>query len=299
MRKHSMVLMQHINERIDIMKKFNWMILAGMAVTLTACKSTSPEAQAVLDAISASQENAEHTVQEYTDVQAAFDALTEEQQKEVKTYAEYQTAMDSYFNEKKDELKAAFDGKVYYTSDEDASLEIIHFNGDTITISLYSYDGNGKLETASVDYDYTCDGNKIYLNSSAPMELSYSIDGTEGVLDGEYLTEADVLDGLQGNWTVRTTLFGNASEWNMSISGNEATYENAAEAMGYNDGSYYYYGPYSGKFTLDEGSVSIDARHGHEFFFSCSGGKVQLYHFGNKMTAGSGLKGEDGYENAF
>ena len=69
--------------------------------------------------------------------------------------------------------------------------------------------------------------------------------------------------------------------------------------MGFDDGSYYYYGPYSGSFTLDEGSVLIDAMHGKEFYFSCNEGKVQLYHYSHKMTAGSGLKGEDGYESAF
>lgn len=282
------------------MKSIKILFVICIAFLLTSCKKTSPEAQAVIDSIKAVAENSEHTYTELTDIQAQFDALTEEQQEEVTNFGEYKESVEAFFNEKKEEVKTALSGKKYYFSEKEASVGVMKFSSDQIQISLYQFDGNGKSETASVNYEYVCDGSVITLTSgSAPMEIAYTIKDGNATLDSYYMTEEQVIDGLQGNWVCKTSYFGKGNEYNMSISGTKAKYESAAEAFGYNDGSYYYYGPYSGSFVIDDGSVSIDAMHGKEFFFSCYNGKVQLYHYDNKMSAGSGLKGEDGYENSF
>ncbi|MBR4444850.1 MAG: hypothetical protein IKS37_03025 [Solobacterium sp.] len=281
------------------MNKFIKCIAAGtLCFMLASCKSVSPEAQAVIDTINTAMQNTEHTVQEYADIQAQYEALDEKTQKEVSNYSEYQTKVVSYFADKRNEVNTSLKGQKFYFSDTEGSVTSMVFNGDTVHMSLYDFDGNGKHETASVDYEYICDGSKIRLNASQPMVISYSVSNGKVTLDSSYLTEDDIINGLQGSWTLRTSSFAGDTERNMEISGRNATYEHASEAYGY-DGAYYYYGPYSGSITIDDGSVSINDTHGQEYFFSCKNGSVQLYHYDSKMSRGSGLKYEDGYYDAF
>lgn len=284
-------------------KTLKTLVLTGMVLSLVSCKSVSPEAQEVIDIIEETRQQTEHTMEEYVEIQNKYDALTEEDKKDVETYSEFTTDMDNYFTEKKAEFANALGNNKYYFSEKEASVGVLKASGDKIQITLYEFDGNGKHEVASVDYDYTSDGSTVSLDSSGPMEIAYSISDGKLQLDDYYFTEEQILDGIQGNWTLRKTnnFFGNIStnEYNMSISGNNAEYEDAASALGYSDGSYYYYGPYSGSLSIIDGSVEINASHGDEYFFSCYNGKVQLYHYGDMMKPGNGLKGEDGYEDAF
>lgn len=282
------------------MKNIKKTILMGGLLMLVGCKSISPEAQAVIDQITSAEQNTEHTYTEYSDIKASYEALTEESKEQVSNYTEYEEKMNAYFDQKKEELDSFFNGReFYYTEKDEPSVSVMRFNGDTITFSIYEFDGNGKHEAASTDYEYQCDGKTIYLNSSSPMSIQYSVNDLGAELEDKFLTQEQIIDGLQGDWTLRTTIFGKGNEWNMSISGNDVEYENAAEAYGYSDGSYYYYGPYSGSITIEDGSVSINSDHGEEFFFSCYNGNIKLYHYGNEMSPGNGLKGEDGYYDAF
>ena len=73
------------------------------------------------------------------------------------------------------------------------------------------------------------------------------------------------------------------------------TYESATEAYGYNDGSYYYYGPYEGTYEINENGLVVDAYNEWQFGFVISEGKVAMCRCGDILSAYSGFKGENGF----
>ena len=110
-----------------------------------------------------------------------------------------------------------------------------------------------------------------------------------------------VKEAIQGHWSVRRSQFllGSLSvdEHHILFDGDKVTYENASEAYGYNDGTYYYYGPYTGTFEIGCGEFETDMDNGNRWFFRIDDGEVQIMYYGNACTKAdtNDLPGEDGY----
>ncbi len=190
-------------------------------------------------------------------------------------------------------------GKWFYSSGTTTVLNQLTFSDLTATIKKVSFDGNGRHDNVPDTYAYTIDDNKIYIHiqSGRIKEIAYSVTGSEISFGRDYLTEKQVDSDLQGHWTYTSqSLLGSWNEYHLLINGSKLKYEHAAEAYGYRDGTYYYYGPYSGSYRLKFGGFDTAMTNGSEWFWGIKDGKAVALHFDHVCSKTNGdLPGEDGY----
>ena len=193
------------------------------------------------------------------------------------------------------ELFSALEGNTwYFNGGADTILNGITFNGATATIAQVSFDGNGKQDGGSNDYAITVNDTSIALTMAdgSQMEIPYTLNGDSVTLgNGEYFSVQDIEAGIQGYWEVRYSSFG-TQEKHIYFNNGEVKSESASG----NNYGYYYYGPYSGKYTINFGGFDTEMRHGGEYFFNIIDGKVAVLNFDHVLSPSSnGFPGEDGY----
>lgn len=196
---------------------------------------------------------------------------------------------------------AAFnEGAWFYAADAANAVNVITFTNEKANIKQIYYDGNGQHTTADNLCDFTVDDAKISvtLADGSAMDIPYT--AAEGVVtlgSGEYFTPQQVDAGLQGYWGIKdyNSLTGCASERIFNFNKGKVTYESATEAYGHNDGSYYYYGPYSGTYTVTADGLIVDAKNEWQFGFVISEGKVAMNRCGKTLSVYKKFKGEDGF----
>ena len=198
-----------------------------------------------------------------------------------------------------DEQIAALSANPWYFELEAVNaLYRISFDKDAAEYDYVFYDGNGIHQASDkANTTFTIDDNNIVVKESgefAELTIPYTFENGTITLDsGKFRSPDMILAELQGNWTMEEFSFG-AGEYNLNITGNHIEYENANKsAVSWAD--YFYYGPYSGDFTLGFGTFEGDIKHLNTYFFMISDNVVVPTHFANKMHPGDGLKGEDGY----
>lgn len=277
------------------------LLVALMCLGLAGCTKTDPEAKAVLDKITDVLKNESATIMDYENIRADYLKLSDELKKQVKTFSKFEEAEKAYADKKKTEL-AGVKGQQIYTSSKANSVNVIEVTDTGARNVTYVFNGNGIAKTNTVECDYLIDNDVLVLClEGGNLVINGSFNGSKiSVSSSGYFTADQVEKAIQGKWTYReTSLLGTRSEHNLVVKSGSGTYERAAEAYGYKDGSYYYYGPYQGTYKIHDGMVEFSFSHGKEFFFDCSGGKIHFYHYTHEFSAGSGLKGEDGYYKAF
>lgn len=203
-----------------------------------------------------------------------------------------------------DIIKALESGVWYFEAETKNSVNRLLFADGTAAVSLAYMDGNGRHESSDVtNYTYKITDAEIILikDDLSETAISYTFKNDTLTLDkSKYFTPEMVDEGVQGYWTSKSSqsVLGEwlTSEHNIYFNEGKVVSESATEAYGYNDGTYYYYGPYEGTYEIGFGNFETEIRHGDDWFFRIEDGKVQILHYDNLCSESDGLPGEDGYE---
>lgn len=178
------------------------------------------------------------------------------------------------------------------------------FSKESVLVKHVFFDGNGYQTSSENSLPYTVDDSSISmtLDDGSELVLPYTLSGdTIALGSGEYFSASQVDAALQGYWYCNEYSYNSftgfsSSKYNAYFHDGTFEYEYATEAYGYNDGSYYYYGPYEDSYTLGLGRIESDIHNGSYFFFNIIDGEVKLMHFDHVYSkASSGMPGEDGY----
>lgn len=190
----------------------------------------------------------------------------------------------------------------YFNGGGDSVLNALTFSDASATIAQISYDGNGKHTGDDNLFAYTIDDAEIsiVLADGSTLAIPYTYaDGAVVLESGTYFTAEDIIDGLQGFWTLDDNNSFGHSIHNVYINGNQITSEKATEARNGAPGEYFWYGGdgYTGTFTLNFGGIDTDMKHGSEWFFNVIDGKPMLLHYDNVCSRANitRLPGENGY----
>lgn len=191
----------------------------------------------------------------------------------------------------------------FYADTAVNAVNVITFTADGASTKDIYYDGNGKHVTAETPCSYLLDDSAIYvtLPDGTELVIPYAVSGESVTLGAEgFFSIADVEAGLQGYWNSRETTYNpitgfSTSEYNIQLENGTITYEYAAEAYGYTDGTYYYYGPHTGTYTISANGFDTDAKNGFQFGFVITDGQLAMLRYDHICTPGSGLPGQDNY----
>lgn len=191
----------------------------------------------------------------------------------------------------------------FFYGGSDAALNRISFTKGAATIRQLTYDGNGPHDGGSNDFSYVIDDANITLTLADGSELAIPYKMTKKGINigtGEYLTQKQVEQDLQGHWMLRQSdnVLGYSveNEYHIIVRDGRVTYEHAAKALNRGPGEYYYYDP-------DEGTYGIDDRGFHSevdkiaWGFNIVDGKAILMHYDHPMNKveSDALPGQDGY----
>ena len=237
---------------------------------------------------------------QYAEAAEIFEELgdyedSKERAKKARTQEMYQTYKDVF---------AALEAGVwFYEAESSNAVNVITFSKESASIHQIYYDGNGPHTTADTLGAYTVDQKNIniVLADENSMTIPYTMDDKGLVLGkGEYFTAEQVEQGLQGYWGLKESdynpLIGiSQSETIYYFNKGKLKYESASKAYGYSDGTYYYYGPYTGTYAVDKTGLKVEIDNAYQFGFVISEGKVVMNSCGDNMEVYSGFKGEDGY----
>lgn len=189
----------------------------------------------------------------------------------------------------------------YFNGGSDTVLNYLTFTDKEATLGQVYFDGNGKHDNGSNACSYIVDDVNVIITMVDGTELviPYEMKDDIVVLSKEYLTSSDVKENLKGYWKshVSSYIIGmyTETEHNIYIGEDELKSESASLAAGGSNGEYYYYGPYTGTYTLDIGSFETDMKHGGEWFFNIIDGEVRVLHYEDVCTPSDRLPGENGY----
>ena len=189
----------------------------------------------------------------------------------------------------------------YFNGGSDTILNYLTFADKEANLGQVYFDGNGKHDNGSNACSYIVDDVNVTITMVDGTELAipYEMKDSKVVLDKDYVSSTDVKAGIVGYWKTRysQTILGNTGTYedNIYIGEDSLEYEHACTAYGYSNGEYYYYGPYTGTYTLGVGSFETEMKHGHEWFFNIIDGKVVVLHYTHVCTPSDKLPGEDGY----
>ena len=228
----------------------------------------------------------------YTEAIAAFESLGDYEDSKTKL-EEAKTAL------KIEEAKALlFNGTWFFNGGTDYTVNNISFTEEAAIIGQTYYDGNGRHDKEDVSCAYTVDSENIVvtLADGSELKISYSVKKDKIKLGkNEYFTAKEVEEGLQGYWTTKENTEYGKKEYIYYYKNGNVKFEYASEAMGYNDGSYYYYGPKTGTYVMDNDGLSVDASNSWQFGFNIIDGEVAMVRCTSVCKRTSGFKGEDGY----
>jgi len=192
----------------------------------------------------------------------------------------------------------------YFNGGDDLILNAMNFSDSTATITQIVYDGNGRHENGKNEFPYVLgeDSIRIVLIDGSETVIPFAASGSKLVLDNHnYLSAAEVDEGLQGYWTQRggSNLWGVYLEDEHNVYINDGTIKHEWASEGYNlrRGEYYYYGPNKGSYELALGYFATDMAHGAEFGFNVIDGKAALIRYTDVFTSTTKkFPGKNGYK---
>ncbi len=188
----------------------------------------------------------------------------------------------------------------YFNGGSSNSVRSLVFSKTLATITTAFIDGNGKNISSVNEYEFSIDDSNIsiLLADGSELLIPYSSDGNVITLgNGEYFTAAQVDEAIQGCWKSSSiTMLGGGHQSCISFKSGKATAESAAEAYGYYDGRYYYYGPYKGNYTITLGGFECEEHHiANEWFFVIYENEVKVMNYNKTAYSIKKLPGKNGY----
>ena len=179
-----------------------------------------------------------------------------------------------------------------FNGGDDLILNGVSFSDTNATLAQVFFDGNGKHENESQALPYVINEDSITLTlvDGSTMEVPFEVKNGQLCLNnGEWITVADVIAGLQGNWINSYTAFGVKYEYHTTINGDWFTSEDA-------NSNGFYYGPYEGQFELNFGGFDADFMHAGDWFYNIIDGEVKLLRYDNVFERTDvGLLGQGNY----
>ncbi len=194
-------------------------------------------------------------------------------------------------------------GTWFFNGGSDSTVNNISFTKENAIIGQTYFDGNGAQNKEDVNCSYTIDSENIIvtLADMSELKISYEVDGDEIELgEDEYFTPEEVEEGLEGYWTLfyTETLLGSTGshEYIYHYKDGKVVFESASTAYGTTNGEYYYYGPHSGTYKVDENGLTVDARNSWQFGFNIIDGEVVMVRCERVCKRTDGFKGENGFD---
>ncbi len=247
----------------------------------------------------------------------ADELMTEEKYEEAaELYGEikgYNDAADKYAKAQSKIMLAKYGDTVallekdvwFFNGGADTILNSLKFVEGKAVISQITYSGNGASRSEGTNYAYTLDDANITITLADGSELgiAYAVDGeTIKLGDKDYYTAKEVDEGLQGYWSHYSApsyaggIALGAGEYIYCYDNGEVIFEHASEAYGYNDGTYYYYGPDKGTYEITEKGLEVEAKNEWQFGFNIIDGEVVMVRCEDVCERTDGFKGEDGFK---
>lgn len=191
--------------------------------------------------------------------------------------------------------------KWFSAAETSNSVVVWDFYEDSLQCSQYFFDGNGihDSDKDTAEYEFQKDVIKVTFADDEIL-IPYTFENNELHLEqGKYFSVQDIEDGIQGCWTShkKDYILGMSTEdeYNIQFDAGTMIHESAGKGIGQLAGSIVYAGPYEGTYTIGDGKFETEVMHGGSFFFNVYDGKVNVFHYGDKMTPSDGLPGKDGY----
>ena len=202
------------------------------------------------------------------------------------------------------DLFAALENGVWFYEDTSVNaVNVLSFTRENANLKDVWYDGNGAHVSADIPCAYTVDDMNITitLQDQTQMVIPYVMDGTNVIFSGEYFTAQQVEEALQGYWGLLKLNYNMITgfaygEYIYYFNNGSVEFESAVEAYGYDDGTYYYYGPDYGTYTIGTDGLVVDASNNWQFGFLISEGEVVMCRCGDICSRYSGFKGLEGYD---
>lgn len=201
-----------------------------------------------------------------------------------------------------DVLQALSAGTWFFNGGSDAAVNRLQFENNKAVITQFYSDGDGFSNLGNSYLPYTINETAVIITLADGSELviSYQKDADGFLLgNGEYLTPEEVDAGLQGYWGLREkkvvmNLGESEFEYIFYFDNGKVVYEYANEAYGH-PGQYYYTGPNTGTYTMDENGFNVDAKNNWQFAFNVIDGKAVFVRCGSVSSPVTGFKGQNGY----
>ena len=198
-----------------------------------------------------------------------------------------------------DVFKAISENTWFFNGGEDTILNHITFKENKASLGQVYFDGNGLHDNGTDECPYIISDKEITISAKGgEFSIPYRLSGEDLVLgDGEYLTPAQIEEGLQGYWTCTThsDFSGKDNSFYLLVDHGTLKSEHASEAIDGTDGEYYYYGPDEGSYTLGMGGFVTQMRHGNSWGFNIIDGKPVMLHYDTVCLPADGFPGQDGY----
>lgn len=208
------------------------------------------------------------------------------------------------------EVESALSGTKWFTDGGEANIESIYVaslsleKNNEVSYKVYEIDGNGINCINDISGKYRADDTNVTvslkgedLEGKTELVFPYVIDGDNVKLD-DCCSPDEVEDAIQGYWRERSLedTMNCGHEYNFHIKDGKIKFEHAAEAYGYTNGEFYYYGPYVGTYSIGDGEIVCkDADKEPNLYFTVKNGRVVLLRYTHILEEAKKLPGEKGY----
>ncbi|MBE6765140.1 MAG: hypothetical protein E7546_04600 [Ruminococcaceae bacterium] len=198
-----------------------------------------------------------------------------------------------------------------YSGESPYSVRSITFTKERAIIKEVIIGGNGRefKHDKKHRFEITDTKIKVRIDDENVLYIPYEINGdtiTIGKGGHGYYTPEQIDAAIQGYWRANDSdaalslqLFGKVLDGADCVHFNKGSYtlEYASEGYDLPAGRYYYFGPYSGKYTISHGCIEMSNKsHGtDEWFFTVVEGEIALYHYTDRAYKTTGLPGRNGY----
>lgn len=205
-----------------------------------------------------------------------------------------------------EEVREQLNGTIwYYSGGGENNLNRLIFSGEQFIVEQVYFDGMGLQENGSASAKYTIDKDSLQLKmgDGSTLTVPYTL-GEEGIRIGlgKYFTLEEIEAALQGSWEVEThyDIMGNATIGRKTVILENGTIlaDSASTSILDEDGTFFYYGPYTDTYTMKFGEIETDLNQFQGLGFTILNGVPTLmdYYHPFQRSARTELPGVEVYQ---